>query len=81
MTAWCSDVKPPLGMAARVLVVLIPWSFIALLVTLYRWFLLPGVQAGHILAVLIGILALVALVSFILAAISVTVDVFKGNLR
>lgn len=79
-TGSCSDVERLIGAAARGIALALPWLFIATLVALYRWLLWPAVEAGHLLALGFGVLALIALTSFVLAAISLTADFIKGLL-
>ena len=63
----------------KLVVLLLPWAFLALFAALYLTLLLPQARGGHLLAICVGLFAALVFVSFAAAAITFSRDVLIGR--
>jgi len=63
----------------RVVALLVPWVFLVVFATMYLNFLWPRMIAGSWLAIAVGTLVALVFLSFALAAITFSRDVFRGR--
>ena len=65
--------------ARFVSVLALPWVFVALFAWLVINFLLPRVLDGQVLAIILGVLVVMAFTSFTIAAVTFSRDVVAGR--
>ena len=65
--------------ARFVSVLALPWVFVALFAWLVITFLLPRVLDGQVLAIILGVLVVMAFTSFTIAAVTFSRDVVAGR--
>jgi hypothetical protein len=68
-----------LGVGRRIGVLIAPWAFVCLFTVVWFGLLLPRALDGHVLMIVVCLVAGLALVCFALAAITFSWDVLRGR--
>jgi hypothetical protein len=79
MAAATAASKRPLSGGQKVAVLLVPVLFLAIFVGLYLGFLWPKMAGGQALAIIAGIFAGLAFISFSIAAVTFSQDVLANR--
>lgn len=62
-----------------IIVVSVPWLFVIVFAALLMFALVPAALAGHAVAIIVGVLAASAFVSFVVAAVTLSRDAMAGR--
>jgi hypothetical protein len=69
----------PLSGSRKVAVLLLPWIFLGIFITLYRTFMWGHVTDGNALAICLNVFVAIVFLSFVAAAITFSRDVISGR--